>query len=657
MSAPSPERPQDFSRRRDVEATNYTDPRPDPEAANYQLPPRPTDPQATNYSPSQTTSDLHSPAPAAGAGRKLPCNFGGYELLEEIGRGGMGVVYKARQLGLDRVVAVKMVLAGAHAGADERKRFRTEAEAIARLAHANIIQIHEVGECEGHAFLSLEYCAGGSLDRKLAGVPLPPKEAAALVEVLARAMQAAHDVHVVHRDLKPANVLLTTAGQAKVTDFGLAKKLDDVGHTASGVIMGSAPYMAPEQARGLTREIGPATDVYALGAILYECLTGRPPFRAATDMETLLQVMGNEPLRPTLVQPQVPRDLETICLKCLAKEQGKRYGSARELADDQGRYLRGEPIKARPMGAIGRAVRWARRQPAQAGLLALVVLALLGVIAGSLVFAWQADQRRLGAEEYAKKEEGLRKEADAARNDLQRSNDELLTSVARRLLGPLGSELSEKGVPILGLTDPEVESLWELVASPLELLRQRFVKSAVLGPVTMRQLKNRAAFTMHAAVGLGLHRREVIEQIVVEQMSVAALPRERRTDLALTLVGLGDLSPRAASSAFGVFTEVISKATERDGVQAAAGGISKVAARLGNREASDAAMALTEAISKATDVDRLLAWVEVQSVVAARLGPGEARLERIERPQWSWRSPSGRPRKWIGCGDWRVGYR
>ncbi len=304
----------------------------------------------------------------------------GYEILEVLGRGGMGVVYKARQVKANRLVALKMILAGSHAGAADRTRFHTEAEAIARLQHANIVQVYEVGENDGKPFFSLEFCGGGSLEKKLHGTPLPPREAAALVETLAQAMQAAHGQHIIHRDLKPANVLLTAEGVPKITDFGLAKKLDEAGQTQSGAIMGTPSYMAPEQAGGKTAEIGRLVDVYALGAILYECLTGRPPFKAATALDTIRQVINDEPVPPTHLQTRTPRDLETICLKCLQKEARKRYPTAGELADDLRRFLGGEPVVARPVGRLERGWRWCRRNPVVATMTTSLVL-LLAVIA------------------------------------------------------------------------------------------------------------------------------------------------------------------------------------------------------------------------------------------------------------------------------------
>jgi eukaryotic-like serine/threonine-protein kinase len=306
---------------------------------------------------------LRPPAPVSGT---LPRSFGPYELLEEVGRGAMGVVYRARQAGLERPVALKLVLAGGHATPEDLARFRAEAQAVARLQHPYIVQIHEVGEHEGLPFLALEFCPGGNLARKLDGTPLPPAEGARLIEQLARAVHAVHEQNVVHRDLKPANVLLGPDRTPKVTDFGLAKRLDATSQTASGAIMGTPSYMAPEQARGQSKQVGPATDVWALGAILYEVLTGRPPFRAANVTDTLLQVMADDPVLPRLLQPKVPRDLETICLKCFQKDPSKRYASAEELAGRLGLFLEGQPIPDRPTGKVERFWRWCRRNPALA---------------------------------------------------------------------------------------------------------------------------------------------------------------------------------------------------------------------------------------------------------------------------------------------------
>ncbi len=320
----------------------------------------------------------------------------GYEILSVLGRGGMGVVYQARHLKLNRVVALKMILGGAHAGASELARFRTEAEAVARLQHPNIVQIHEIGEHAGLPFFSLEYCGGGNLAMKIQGTPMQPAEAARLVQILAEAMHAAHEQNILHRDLKPANVLLTTGGIPKITDFGLAKKLDDAGQTHSGSVMGTPSYMPPEQAEGNVKTLGPGADVYTLGAILYELLTGRPPFKASTPVDTLMQVLFEEPVPPRRLQSKLPRDLETICLKCLQKDPHKRYADASSLAEEVRRFRADEPILARPVSRLERAWRWCRRHPARVAAAALAVVVLVVV---PILFAVTeaANSRRLSA--------------------------------------------------------------------------------------------------------------------------------------------------------------------------------------------------------------------------------------------------------------------
>ncbi len=328
----------------------------------------------------------------------------GYEILGDLGHGGMGVVYKARQLRPNRLVALKMILAGAHASPRQLARFRAEAEAAAQLQHPNIVPIYEVGEEAGCPFFSLELVEGGSLDRKLAGAPQPPREAAALVETLARAMHYAHERGIIHRDLKPANVLLQPDPQGvqplglgipKITDFGVAKRLQEDGPTGTFAVVGTLSYMAPEQARGKSKQVGPATDVYALGAILYEMLTGRPPFQGDTAWDTMQQVLTEEPLPPRRLQGKVPTDLETICLKCLRKEPCQRYASTLDLAEDLRRSQAGEPISAWPVGRLERGWRCCRRNPAIATLTALVALALLtGTVIASVLALNAAESAR-----------------------------------------------------------------------------------------------------------------------------------------------------------------------------------------------------------------------------------------------------------------------
>ena len=293
----------------------------------------------------------------------------GYEVQEEVGRGGMGVVYKARHLRLNRVVALKMILTGAYARPAELERLLREAEAVAGLRHPNIVQVYEVGDVDRRPYFTMEFLEGGSLAAKMTGTPLPARQAAALVADMADAIDVAHYKGIIHRDLKPGNILLTADGTPKLTDFGLARRLQNgSGLTLSGAAVGTPSYMAPEQARGAKDAIGPATDIYSLGAILYELLAGRPPFRADSSAATLQQVVADDPVSPARLNPRIPRDLETICLKCLNKDPFLRYASAQALANDLRRFQRGEPIAARPLGHLARMARWARRRPTAAAL-------------------------------------------------------------------------------------------------------------------------------------------------------------------------------------------------------------------------------------------------------------------------------------------------
>jgi serine/threonine protein kinase len=282
--------------------------------------------------------------------------FGEYELLSEIARGGMGVVYRANQIALNRVIALKMILAGKLANADDVQRFRTEAEAAARLQHPNIVRVHDVGSVAGQHYFTMEYIAGTSLDQRLTQGPLAGRAAARYVQTLARAVYFAHKQGVLHRDLKPSNILIDADDEPHITDFGLAKQLGrpKSGQTHTGTVLGTPSYMAPEQAQGRTNEIGPACDIYSLGAILYELVTGRPPFRAENPLDTLMQVIDHEPVPPRLLNPSIDHDLETICLKCLEKNPANRYVSAEELASDLQRYLNGDTISARSFNMLDR---------------------------------------------------------------------------------------------------------------------------------------------------------------------------------------------------------------------------------------------------------------------------------------------------------------
>jgi WD40 repeat protein/serine/threonine protein kinase len=357
----------------------------------------------------------------------------GYEILEVLGHGGMGVVYKARHLALNRIVALKMLLGGSHASQRQVRRFLAEAEAVARLRHPNIVQIFDIGEQDGLQFFSMEYIEGGSLNRIAKAGPQAARASADLVKSLARAMQHAHEKGIAHRDLKPANILLACAAHddshtdvpdlagcvPKITDFGLVKFLDEAeGHTRTGAVVGTPSYMSPEQASGRSKDAGTAADIYALGAILYALATGRPPFQADTTMNTMRQVLMEEPVAPTRLQSQLPRDLETIILKCLEKHPQKRYTAAADLADDLQRFLDGKPILARPASTVERMWKWARRRPAVAALsTAIVLLTVFGftIVTSLWLEATSASQRE--------RRERLRAERALAESLLQRGID------------------------------------------------------------------------------------------------------------------------------------------------------------------------------------------------------------------------------------------
>lgn len=371
------------------------------------------------------------PSDAAAEGTELP-RIPGYAIEAVLGRGGMGIVYKARQLALDRPVALKMLLSGAFASSQERDRFRREAEAVASLRHAHIVQVYDVGEFEGRPYFTMEYQDGGSLAQKLNGAPQPARLAAATLVQLAGAVHAAHVGGIVHRDLKPANILLATDGTLKITDFGLARRIDGPSLTRSGARIGTPSYMAPEQALGRAGAIGPAADVYALGAILYETLTGRPPFRAESASETERQVIGSEPVSLSRLNPRVPRDLETICLCCLQKEPARRYPSAAALADDLGRFERGEPIHARPVGWTERTIKWCRRNPARTMLVAGSTLAAVALLGAAL---WVGSMR--AATERAVEDDLREVERHARSSDWSNVRLSLERAIAR--LGQGGS--------------------------------------------------------------------------------------------------------------------------------------------------------------------------------------------------------------------------
>jgi eukaryotic-like serine/threonine-protein kinase len=379
--------------------------------------------------------------------------FGDYELLEEIARGGMGIVYRARQVSLNRVVAIKMLLSGPLSSPESVKRFRAEASAAASLQHPNIVAIHEVGVHDGHQYFAMDFVQGQSLARLLAAGPLPAKRAVAYLKTIAEAIHYAHERGLLHRDLKPSNVLIDEADQPRVTDFGLAKRLEgDLELTLSGQVLGSPNYMPPEQAGAKRGQLSRRSDVYALGAMLYHLLTGRPPFVGETIANTLARVIDSEPVTPRLLNPSVPRDLETLCLKCLEKEPGKRYPTAQVLVDELNRFLRGEPVQARPVIPLEKVWRWCRRNPKTAILGATVILLLFTVAIGSTLAAV-----RINRAERARTEELFHSYVAQAgslrRNGHEGQRVDALALVAKAAAIRSSLELRSEAIACLAVTD------------------------------------------------------------------------------------------------------------------------------------------------------------------------------------------------------------
>jgi serine/threonine protein kinase/Tfp pilus assembly protein PilF len=442
----------------------------------------------------------------------------GYEILGKVAHGAMGVVYKARHLQLKRLAALKVIREGAHASADQLARFRREAGAAARLQHPNIVQVYEIGEFGGLPYFAQEFMDGGSLGQRLRASLLPHREAAQLVATLAQAMQTAHQAGIIHRDLKPDNVLLNSSGICKITDFGLAKQMDDdSSKTQSYAVIGTPNYMAPEQASGRTREIGPLSDVYALGAILYACLTSRPPFNAETAVDTLGQVRSEEPVPPRRLQPKVPRDLETICLKCLEKQPCRRYGSAQALADDLQRFINNEPIQARRVRLWERAAKWMRRRPAAAVLVGVLLAVSLALpIAGLQYYdeldrRWQSEQTRLTKARKELRELEARAHTTIDMEDLKK---------AKQLLKAVREEPSLK---------PLQEEVWALRAELVGRLSARSIYDQFV------QHREEVLSYTWLASGERLETiRTIAQKSAMAALKVIDSPSDRQGDLDLT---------------------------------------------------------------------------------------------------------------------------
>ncbi len=568
--------------------------------------------------------NLTTDQPAVGQVSNLPstaelprvCYFGDYELVEVIARGGMGVVYKARQVSLNRLVALKMILKGELATPRDVARFRAEAEAAANLDHPHIVSIYEVGEHDGQQYYAMRYIEGASLTRRPRA---DTRNEAALVAVVARAVYYAHQHGILHRDLKPSNILVDPAGVPFVADFGLAKRVDaDRSLTVSGDIVGTPRYMAPEQAAA-RKDLTVAVDVYSLGVILYERLTGQTPFTGETPLEVLRQVREAEPPRPSSITPGLNRDLETICLKCLEKDPAKRYGSAGDLASDLDRWLRGEPILARPVGQMERFGRWCRRNPVVAGLTATVALLLVMVTAVAVSFGVHQHQAKLSLAEALETAERSQREAElrteSERRERQRAvkaEDELEQALVQRWIGPLG-----RGDTEAPLTELEAEELLNLAQNPGDRLWERFWQEGLRAPTTTRRIAERAEPALIAATGVNSDKRRRATLLLLGRLQAPDVSAQQQLDLAYLMAQLGDLDPATIERLADVLGQFLSNAWNKDEVW-------KFVAVAEMCRPAPAARLLRHALEKETDANVRQALADGLARVASRLEPAEA---------------------------------